>query len=414
MNRLIIALMVLPFLGACGRHDAGHADEHDTAAHDAHEAEDFERGPHGGRLLSDGDFAIEMTIFETNTPPQFRLYAYRDGEVLDPAGVQATVTLHRLDGEENRFAFEAREGFLRADGVVEEPHSFDVTVTASHGGSDHRWTYATYEGRTTIPADVAQEAGIEVESAGPARIRDTIHLLGVVTIDANRQAVVKARFPGSVREVLVEEGQHVSRGQTLLVVEGNDSMRTYPVVAPIDGVVLARHTNVGDVAGDNALIELADLSRVWVDLRALGTDAERLRAGQPVEIRAATGSARGTATIQRLLPLAAAGQGTTARVSLPNAEGTWRPGMTVSAEVTTASREVPLAVKESALQGFRDFTVVFARVDDTYEVRMLELGARDGLYAEVLGGLKPGTMYVTAQSFLIRADIEKSGASHDH
>ena len=76
--------------------------------------------------------------------------------------------------------------------------------------------------------------------------------------------------------------------------------------------------------------------------------------------------------------------------------------------------QVPLAVKESGLQRFRDFTVVFAQVGDTYEVRMLELGKRDGQLVEVLGGLKPGTRYVSEQSYLIRADIEKSGASHDH
>ena len=80
----------------------------------------------------------------------------------------------------------------------------------------------------------------------------------------------------------------------------------------------------------------------------------------------------------------------------------------------TGGGEVPLAVRASALQRFRDFTVVFARVGDTYEVRMLELGRSDGAYVEVLGGLKPGTEYVTAQSYLIKADIEKSGASHDH
>ena len=71
-------------------------------------------------------------------------------------------------------------------------------------------------------------------------------------------------------------------------------------------------------------------------------------------------------------------------------------------------------MKESGLQRFRDFTVVFAQVGETYEVRMLELGARDGEYAEVLGGLKPGTRYVAEQSFLIKADVEKSAASHDH
>jgi cobalt-zinc-cadmium efflux system membrane fusion protein len=102
------------------------------------------------------------------------------------------------------------------------------------------------------------------------------------------------------------------------------------------------------------------------------------------------------------------------RAILPNTEGRWLPGMTVEADVAVAERQVPLAVRESGLQRFRDFTVVFAQVGDAYEVRMLTLGARDGEFAEVLSGLKPGTRYVTAQSFLIKADIEKSGASHDH
>ena len=179
-------------------------------------------------------------------------------------------------------------------------------------------------------------------------------------------------------------------------------------------MVIVRNTNVGDVAGAGALFELADPSHVWIDLRAIGTDAENLAPGQVVHIRSATGSAVAEAKIESLLPVAGIGQSVIARVNVPNPQGQWRPGMTVSAEVMVDSREVPLAVKEMGLQRFRDFTVVFVQIDETYEVRMLELGDRDGEYAEVLGGLKTGSRYVTEQSFLIRQDIEKSGASHDH
>ena len=66
------------------------------------------------------------------------------------------------------------------------------------------------------------------------------------------------------------------------------------------------------------------------------------------------------------------------------------------------------------MQSFRDFTVVYAQVGDTYEVRMLELGRRQGALVEVLSGLAVGERYVAENSFLIKADIEKSGASHDH
>jgi len=47
-------------------------------------------------------------------------------------------------------------------------------------------------------------------------------------------------------------------------------------------------------------------------------------------------------------------------------------------------------------------------------VRMLDLGRRTDEWTEVLGGIEPGTTYVVDGAFLIRADIDKSGASHDH
>ena len=93
---------------------------------------------------------------------------------------------------------------------------------------------------------------------------------------------------------------------------------------------------------------------------------------------------------------------------------TWRPGQAVEGSVVVASDDVPLAVRTRALQRFRDFTVVYARVDDTYEVRMLELGRQSPEWTEVLGGLAPGEVYVSDNAFLIRADVEKTGASHDH
>ena len=377
-------------------------------------AAEFERGPHRGRMLREGDFALEVTLFETNVPPQYRLYVYQGGKPLKPSEVEASVELGRLDGEVNRFTFRPENDYLTGSGTVVEPHSFDVKVDARYGGKTYHWGFASYEGRTTIPGAVASDAGVKVEVAGPAVIRDNAHLIGSVALNANRHAAVKARFPGIVKAVNVQQGQHVRRGQTLVVVEGNESMRSYPVTAPFDGVVLVRNTNVGDVADGNTLFELADLSKVWVELHAIGEAASRLAAGQKVHVKSATGDAAAETTIETLLPLATRGQSVVVRASIPNPDGRWRPGMTVSADVTVARREVPLAVMESGLQRFRDFTVVFAQIGETYEVRMLELGARDGLHVEVLGGIKPGTRYVAEQSFLIKADIEKSGASHDH
>jgi membrane fusion protein, heavy metal efflux system len=413
MNPRLIVLLLPLMLAACGGEPASKAGEAAEAAHAAPAGSDYERGPHRGRMLRDGDFALEITIFETNVPPQFRLYAYQGDKPLNADSVVPTITLKRLDGEINVMTFKPENDYLTGSATVVEPHSFDVEVSAQHAGKTHSWKFSSYEGRTTIAAEAAKEAGVAVTQAGPAVIRDTVQVMGNVVVDANRFAGVKARFPGIVREVHVQQGQRVKRGQTLVTVEGNDSMKAYAVTAPFDGVVLNRLTNVGDVAGANTLIELANLSDVWVELRAIGPDSEKLAPGQAVKISSATGGSSVEGVIKTLLPLAS-GQSIVARASIPNTDGRWRPGMAVSAEVTVASRKVPLAVKESGLQRFRDFTVVFAQVGETYEVRMLELGERDGEYAEVLGGLKPGTSYVSEQSFLIKADVDKSGASHDH
>lgn len=409
--RLVLTTVFASLLAACG--GSSPAPE-STESHGAPATAEYERGPHRGRMLRDGDFAIEVTIFETGVPPQFRLFPYRNDKPLKPGEVAATIELKRLDGEVTRFTFQPEGDYLTGSDTVVEPHSFDVEVAAQQAGKAHRWSYASYEGRTTIPAAIAEEAGVRIEVAGPAVIHDRVPLVGNIALNANRHADIKARFPGIVRTVNVQQGDRVRRGQTLVVVEGNESMRSYPLTAPFDGVVLARNTNIGDVAGDNALIEMADLADVWVELHAIGRDAARLAAGQRVQIDSATGDAQGETVIETLLPLATRGQSVIARANLANPEGHWRPGMTVSANVTVSEKEVPLAVKESGLQRFRDFTVVFAQVGDSYEVRMLELGARDGENVEVLGGLKSGTRYVVEQSYLIKADIEKSGASHDH
>jgi cobalt-zinc-cadmium efflux system membrane fusion protein len=388
LRSLMIALLATT-LAACGRgteRETGHVDEpgHGEHGHDD-EAESFERGPKGGRLLRDGAFAIEVTIFEQGVPPEFRLYAYENDAPLAPSEVQARLETTRLDGDRTVFEFSPEADFLRGNAAVSEPHSFDVLVLASHQGKSHQWPYESYEGRVTIAPATAAEAGVKTEAAGPAVIGDKVNLVGTIILNPN-----------------------------LLTVEANESMREYAVTAPFDGVVLSRETNVGDVTGEQVLIEIADLSEVIVELHALGEQSTQIAVGQPVRVKSATTSKQAESKVSAVLPLATRGQSVVIRARLDNDDGQWRPGMTVAAEVVVAQKSVPLAVRETALQRFRNFTVVFAQVGDQYEVRMLELGARDGTFAEVLSGLEPGTTYVTEQSFLIKADIEKSGAGHDH
>lgn len=373
-----------------------------------------EAGPRGGKLLRGDGFELEVTIFEDDVPPEFRLYAYRDGKPIAPTELKATLELHRLD-KKDRFAFQPREDYLLGDGVVTEPHSFDVVVSAEHGGKKFAWTYESYEGRAIIAAEYAKASGVVIAMAGPATIKETLTLHGTITSDANRIARVGARFPGIVKAVHKQLGDTVASGDLLAVVESNESLQSYEIKAPQAGIVTERAVTAGSVTGEAPVFVITDLSSVWVELNVFAADTRKLAAGLPATLTSPDGTATAEIALTAFLPATLGGSQTRViRVPLDNSEGHWTPGLRVLATVQLPPHEAPLAVKTAALQSFRDFTVVFAQVGDTYEVRMLDLGRSDGDLIEVLGGLDVGERYVAANSFLVKADAMKSGASHDH
>jgi cobalt-zinc-cadmium efflux system membrane fusion protein len=382
-------------------------------------AGEYERGPHRGRMLRDGDFALELQIFEDGVPPEFHVHLYRDGKALTPDSAEVSVSLLRLDGQVDRFAFKPEGAFLKGDGTVTEPHSFQVSVEAREGGKSHTWQYDSFEGRTTIASDTAEAAGIVTEVAGGATIVDSLALTGRLVPNAERTRAVSARFPGVIREVSRSVGDRVREGDRLATVESDESLQTYAVRAPISGVIMDRHANAGEKTGESPMFVIVDHGSLWAELTLFPRDLARVRPGQKVLLKAADADLSGEGEIVRVAPAEEAQHGGVAglyvvRVALGNRAGLWNPGLFVEGRVRVGAAAVDLAVKRSALQGFRDFTVVFEQVGDTYEVRMLELGRQDETWVEVLGGLKPGVRYVTGNSFLIKADIEKSGASHDH
>jgi cobalt-zinc-cadmium efflux system membrane fusion protein len=181
------------------------------------------------------------------------------------------------------------------------------------------------------------------------------------------------------------------------------------------GVITERNASVGDVAGDRALYVISDAAKVHAEVFLFPGDAEKVRVGQPVDVKSVTGSLSTRSDIEVLLPITdLATQALVAHIELPNGNEQWRPGMGVEGAIVVSRQSVPLAVRTRALQRFRDFTVVYMKAGETYEVRMLQLGRQTPEWTEILGGLEPGTEYVTDNAFLIRADVEKAGATHDH
>ncbi len=405
---LLLGALLLPLTTLAAEDHAAHGGQDEN--HD-----DQPRGPHGGRLLEDGPLRLELSIFETGTPPEYRAWVWRNGQRVEPAQAELEVRLHRLGGDTDTITFAPQGDFLRGQQVIAEPHSFDLEIELRVAGQRARWQFESHEGRVRIDPAMAEDSGIETAVAGPGTLTMTRALTGRVHVDPGRVSRLRARYPGVIEAVSAQAWTRVAQGQTLARVQSNDSLQSYPLSAPIGGWVVSRSAQVGEVTGEDPLFVIADLSVLWVELDVFDHDLDAVRVGQDVTLYGLHGDELAQGRIDQLSPLAIhAAQSVRARVIVQNPNEVLRPGQYVRGEVVIERRAVDLLVPKSALQAFRDFTVVYEQIGDQYEVRMLELGAEDHDEVEVVGGLKAGARIVSANSYLIKADIEKSGASHDH
>jgi cobalt-zinc-cadmium efflux system membrane fusion protein len=403
----VLALVISLVFNQAAMAASGHDGEHEVAME--------KEGPHGGKLLEDGQFSVEITIFELGIPPEMRLYVYENNQQVSPEKVDdLVVTLSRLGGDQDILQFDPEKDYLVSDKVVTEPHSFDVEVIAEFKGTEFHWNFESHEGRSEISDRLLKLAEVKTEKAGPQTLHFIDTLFGVIEIPQNQRSNVYASYQGMVEKVSVNIGDMVKKGQTIATIMNTRTLQRYSVKSTASGEVTQRMANPGDRADDKALIEISDLSKVWVEMSAFPESIEKLEVGQPVNIKDLHQHEIAKGKISYIAPMMTGGHIARARAVIDNKEGHWRPGMHIKADIEIGTREVSLAVKTSALQSFREMPVVFARYDNTFEVRMLEMGETDGEYIEVLGGLKPNTEYVTENSFLLKADVLKDGASHDH
>ena len=467
-----------------------HGSPAETASHD-NAAAAPQKGPHGGKLFVQDGYGVEVTIFEQGVEPEFRVYTYRDGKPLDPAASQVSITLDRLGRPPQAFTFVKEKDYLKGNAkgntVVEEPHSFNVTITAQYGNKPYRFAYEQTEARVTMTDQQVKQNGVELLTAGPARIKSTLQLIGEIRFNEDRMVHVVPRLIGVVESAPVNLGDRVRKGQLLAAISSQviadqrsellavqkrlalasttferekklwedkisaeqdylqarnamqeaeiaaqnaqqklaslggglrdgGNLTRYEIRSPIDGIVVEKHISLGEaVKGDDNIFIVADLSTVWAEMTIYAKDLNTVKVGQKATVKATAFESQSSGTVSYVGALVGEQSRTAkARIMLPNPKGVWRPGLPVNIELVAGEAEVPVAVSTEAIQTVRDWTVVFGRYGANFEARPVEQGRSDGKFTEVLNGLSAGEQYAAKNSFLIKADLGKSGASHDH
>lgn len=484
---ILLTALIVGVKPSAPEHQDEHSEQVDHGGKPHHEAAEPARGPHGGKLFAAGGYGLEITIFEHNIEPQFRIYTYQDGKPLAPAASKVTVTLERLGRAAQSIGFTPENDYLKGDAIVAEPHSFKVAAVARHGNQDYRFNYEQVEARVTMSEHQARLSGIDVHTAGPARIQSVLKLLGEIQLNADRTVHIAPRLAGQVLSVSVSAGDTVRKGQVLAVMSSQvlaeqrsallaaqkrfelarsvylreqklwqekitaeqdlqqarsamqeagiavDSaqemlatlgagagsagqLARYQIRSPIDGTITDKRIAAGEALKEDASIfVVADLSTVWAEVSVSARDLDTIRQGQSARVKSGEADPGASGTVSYVSALV--GEQTRAaraRIVLPNPKGNWRPGLPVNVEVVAAEVTVPIAVSVDAIQTVRDQPAVFGRYGDNFEARPLELGRSDGKSVEVIKGLSAGEKYAAKNSYLIKADLGKAGASHDH
>lgn len=293
----------------------------------------------------------------------------------------------------------------------EEGHGHSHEQQHSHDQEhEHEHEHDNSSETTDISAPMATANSIRTAIASSGTVNATHPIFATLVVPPQQEIQLSGRFPGLITDVRVAPGDSVKKGQSLATIESNESLSRYEVRSPISGVISDSHAATGNLASNEPLFVIVDLSGLWLEIPIYPSQREEIATGQPVTLPAHEISTQ----IESIAPPAHGRPYWRARAKVSNSHGDLTPGEVALVHITTAETVAQVRVENRALQTHEGNTVVFVHHDGEYEARPVTTGASDDRFTEITAGLNPGEEYVTDNSYLIKADIGKSGAAHQH
>ncbi len=200
---------------ASSSHGHSHGEGETCSGHD-------DLGPHGGKILQEKDFELEVSIFEDGCAPHFRAYPRSAGKPLNPEDVTVTIELERLNEKVSVHTLQPGPDFLFDERTIDEPRSFFMKVSAKWANMDYEWEYSQYQGRLTVKPGLARTIGLETTVAGPGTIRSMLELPCEIAFNADRVSHVVPRVAGLAVDSCKNLGDSVKKGDVLAVIDSRD------------------------------------------------------------------------------------------------------------------------------------------------------------------------------------------------
>lgn len=200
----------------------------------------------------------------------------------------------------------------------------------------------------------------------------------------------------------------------------------YTIRAPIDGRVVEREITLGELVGPDKekLLVLADLHPIWVLADVPEAQLRQVTVGSTARVTVPSVSAEAVGgKVAYIQPeIDPSTRTARVRIEVPNEQAVMLPGMFATVEIAAGSSagsasEPVVAVPEEAIQNVEGEPAVFVPVEgepNTFAKRAVGVGRPVGGMVPVLAGLKEGEKYVASGSFLLKAELGKAGAAHEH
>lgn len=171
------------------------------------------------------------------------------------------------------------------------------------------------------------------------------------------------------------------------------------------------------VSPDTELFRIADPSKIQIEAAVPVLDAQRIRPGDAASIE--TNGKMLVAKVRAVTPsVDAASRAATVVLDLTDHNGLLQPGQFARALIRPASSQsagaTGFVLPEEAVQNVEGRDVVFVRTDDGFLATPVTTGQRGGGRVEIVEGLKPGSVVAGIKAFVLKAELGKGDAGHDH
>lgn len=205
----------------------------------------------------------------------------------------------------------------------------------------------------------------------------------------NELSRVSALITKGVATTQAYERASMDLGQVKgLIAVQNERIGEYTIVSPMDGVVLRRDGETGEIAEvGQVLFRVGVPTPLQVVAEVNEEDIPRVKVGQQVLFRTdAFPDRKLTGTVREITPMGDIGAKTfRIKISLPD-DTPLKPGMSVEANIIIREKSNTLLVPADALRGDAVFVIANGRLHE----RKVKVGIRGTREAEVLSGLKEG------------------------